>query len=226
LRSIIKIFGYLLIIFSIIAGFFLVSEKFRFNAIVIHHSASSVDNYQSIAEFHRKERGWRDAAYHLILSNGSTDVPLGFLEATSRYRYLSHSVATKNAYYNLRGIHICVVGNYDEQEMPAALKASLADAVHQLQEKYWIADHKILFHRDCSTSACPGQFVTKEKLQYWLASETDRCPVSIKIQHQKVIDGAWNFMALSSKAVIRLSDRAFGLLRFLLPGPSPFPPLA
>jgi hypothetical protein len=34
---------------------FLVSEKFRFNAIVIHHSASSVDNYQSIANIKKKE---------------------------------------------------------------------------------------------------------------------------------------------------------------------------
>jgi hypothetical protein len=222
LGRVIKLIGFILIIFVLIAGFVLVSEKFRFNAIVVHHSASSVDNYQSIAEFHRKEKRWGDAAYHLILSNGSTEIPLGFLEATSRYHYLSPSVATKNMYYNLRAIHICVVGDYDKHEMSAALKAALADAVHQLQEKYWIAGDKILFHRDCSTSSCPGRFINKEKLHHWLASEISRCPISIKIQHEKIIDRAWNFMPLSRRAVAGFSGRVFGLLRSLLL----YPPMA
>ncbi|MFA5110599.1 MAG: peptidoglycan recognition family protein [Desulfobaccales bacterium] len=227
MRRVIKFIGFSLTIFTIFAGFFIISEKFRFNAIVIHHSASSVDNYQSIAEFHRKEKGWRDAAYHLILSNGNTEIPLGFLEATGRYRYLSPSAATKNMYYNWRALHICVVGDYDKHEMPAALKAALADVVQQLQAKYWLAGDKILFHRDCSSSSCPGRLLTKEKLQGWLASETSRCPISLRMQHEKVIGGAWNLIPLAGRAVAGFSGRAFGLLRsLLLPGVLPSEPLA
>lgn len=191
MQKISKFLGVFLAIFVILIGVWSISERLRFSYIVIHHSASTVDNYQSITAYHRKERGWRDAAYHLILSNGSTDVPLGFLEATSRYRYLSHSVATKSVYHNLRAIHICIVGNYDNQEMPDRLKAALADALRQLQGKYGIADDGILFHRDCSTSACPGRFITKEKLEQWLTSETARCPDYLKVQHRKVIGRDW-----------------------------------
>lgn len=61
----------------------------RFDSIVVHHTASEVDNLASIRAFHVQKHGWREAGYHLILSNGSTDVPLGYLEATSRYRYLA-----------------------------------------------------------------------------------------------------------------------------------------
>jgi hypothetical protein len=221
LRTIIKFLGIFLTIFIILFGLWAISEKLRFNAIVIHHSASAVDNYQSIAEFHKNQRGWRDAAYHLILSNGSTEIPLGFLEATSRYRYLSPSVATKNRYYNLRAIHICVVGDYDKQEMPAGLKAALADALRQLQKKYWFADDQILFHRDCSTSACPGRFITKGNVKQWLITETSRCPVPIKIQHEKVLGRDWKLLSLTGRAVGRFGDHAFGLLKFLLPGPLP-----
>ena len=48
--------------------------RYRYRSIVIHHTASPADNYHSIRELHRK-RGWGDAAYHLILSNGSNGVP-------------------------------------------------------------------------------------------------------------------------------------------------------
>jgi hypothetical protein len=227
LRRVIKFIGVFFTIFIIVAGIYFISEKVRFNAVVIHHSASSVDNYQSIAEFHRRERGWGDAAYHLILSNGSTEIPLGFLEATGRYRYLAPSVATKNMYYNLRAIHICVVGDYDKHQMPERVQAALIDVAHQLQEKYWIADDKIMFHRDCSSSSCPGRLITKEKLQRWLASETSRCPILLKMQHEKIIGGAWNLVPLAGRAVAGFGGQAFGLLRsLLLTGPLPGQPLA
>ncbi len=89
LKGISKFLGLFLFIVLVVFAFFSISGKLRFNAIVIHHSASAVDNYHAIAEYQRREHGWRDAAYNLILSNGSTNVPLGYLEATGRYRFLS-----------------------------------------------------------------------------------------------------------------------------------------
>jgi hypothetical protein len=202
----------LLLVAAIIALIFGISERLRFSAIVIHHTASEVDNYHSIAAYQQKEHGWRDAAYHLILSNGSTAVPAGFLEATGRYRYLSPSVATKSVYYNLRAIHICVVGNYDRHEMPAGLRAALADTVRQLQQKYGIADDQVLFHRDCSSSSCPGRFVTKEKLQQWLAADAARCPLAVRLQHEKIIGQDWEVIALPA----RLAAAALGFAKTLI----------
>jgi len=58
----------------------------RYKWIVIHHSASSHDNLASIRNFHYQRHGWLEAGYHLILSNGSTNIPTGHLEATNRYQ--------------------------------------------------------------------------------------------------------------------------------------------
>lgn len=165
---------------------YIVVPRYRFRSIVIHHSASTSDNYASIKAFHR-ERGWQDAAYHLILSNGSTSVPLGFLEATGRYRLLSYSPATKNVWCNLTGLHLCIVGDYDQQEVPQQLRPPLAHAIQSLQKMYHLDDSQIIFHRDCSPTSCPGRFITKEKITAWLAEEAAKCPPVIEDQQLEVI---------------------------------------
>jgi hypothetical protein len=208
--------GLLLIFVMVVLTFYAISEKLRFNAIVIHHTASAVDNYHSIAVYQRQEHGWRDAAYHLILSNGSTNVPAGYLEPTGRYRFLAPSVATKNMYYNLHAIHICIVGEYDKHEMPKTLQVALVDVLRQLQEKYGIADDRILFHRDCSSSSCPGRFITKAKLQQWLAAETSQCPVFLSRQHEKVIGGEGELIYSVQRKVDGFGARAFGVLKSIL----------
>ncbi|MCL4503503.1 MAG: N-acetylmuramoyl-L-alanine amidase [Deltaproteobacteria bacterium] len=89
LKSLSIFLGFLLIFSVALFALFSLSQNWRFNAIVIHHTASMVDNYRSISTYQRQEHGWSDAAYHLILSNGSTEVPFGYLEATGRYRFMS-----------------------------------------------------------------------------------------------------------------------------------------
>jgi hypothetical protein len=167
--------------------------RFRFNAIVIHHSASQTDNYRTIRAFHRRRHRWRDAAYHLILSNGSTDVPSGLLEGTGRYHHLSYSVATRNFRYNLTAVHLCIVGNYHAGPLSDELKAPLAHAVETLQKRYRIPNERVLFHRDVSPSLCPGKFITHRKMRRWLAEEASRCPEAVRGQHRKVIsDGSYS----------------------------------
>jgi hypothetical protein len=122
-----KVIGFLIIlVITIGILFYIAVPRYRFQAIIIHHSASARDNYASIKAFHQS-RGWRDAAYHLILSNGSTSVPLGYLEATGRYRLLSYSPATKDGWCNLLGLHLCVVGDYDQGPVPQQLRPPLED---------------------------------------------------------------------------------------------------
>jgi hypothetical protein len=169
----------------------------RFDTIVIHHSATDTGNYETIKKAHLT-RGWTDAAYHLILSNGSTEIPAGYLEPTNRYLDMEPSVATKDRESNLRGIHLCIVGNYEKNEFPDELKAPLAHAVRLLQEKYDIGDDYILFHgRDCNATKCPGRHLRKKDLLHWIKTIADDCPVDIMIQQEKVI----------SEAILRRPER-------------------
>ena len=116
------------------------------HSIVIHHTASTVDNYESIRKAHLR-RGWSDAAYHLILSNGSTEVPLGHLESTWRHRLSLFSVATRSKTCNVAGLHLAVVGNFETGEVPVELRPALAHAVTSLQRRYGIPDDRIFLHR-------------------------------------------------------------------------------
>jgi hypothetical protein len=163
----------------------------RFDAIVLHHSASWQDNYQSIRHFHMKQTaGIKDARYHLILSNGRAGVPAGHLEATGRYRYLGYSLATRNRGYNLTAVHICLIGNYDQRPVAGALQPAIGHALKTISEKYHIPLKKILFHRDVGKTVCPGRYITKEKMQGWINSASAGCTADIKTQHNAVIDHA------------------------------------
>ncbi len=184
----------------------------RFDAIVIHHSASMHDNYESIKRYHRTERGWRDAAYHLILSNGSTkEVPLGYLEATERYGALRNSRATRSGWCNANAVHLCIVGNYEEQAFPVELRAPLAHALYLLQSRFGIPDERILFHgQDCSPTACPGKHLDKMSLLQWIHDEKLNVSEDIRRQQRAVLNKAGNglftviFPVMYSTAIIAM----------------------
>lgn len=186
-----KIIPLALVLLALNSTLFLVLPRYRFSSIVIHHSASEVDNYQSIKAYHRKSHGWRDAAYHLILNNGSTQIPLGHMEATGRYRFLAYSLATQSPVHNMTGVHICVVGNYSRHAMPGRLRPALAHAITALQERYHIPNSKILFHRDCSQSECPGTKLHKAEVLLWTKTLAQTCPPAIKRQHESVLSAAY-----------------------------------
>jgi hypothetical protein len=182
----------LTILFFLICNcaYLLLLHQFRFRYVVIHHTASQVDNYQSIREFHGRKHGWWDAGYHLILSNGSTDIPEGYLEATSRYRNMVYSLSTKSRKHNLFGVHICVVGDYDKQEPSPMVRTSLASAITYLQDRYHIPESNILFHRDCNSTACPGRNITHERVRQWLEDWKNGLPDDIRAQHEVVLGSA------------------------------------
>ena len=193
LQSLVRSFHYRgLLLVTLLIAINLPALLFRqlepFDALVIHHSASETDNYESIRTYHLAERGWSDAAYHLILSNGSTgEIPFGHLEATGRFRELSRSVATRSPWYNRHAIHLCVIGDYENRAFPNALRAPLAHAVRLLQRRFGIADHDVLFHRECSPSKCPGRHLNKIELHQWLLEEAGQCPDDIRGQQSRTI---------------------------------------
>jgi hypothetical protein len=159
----------------------------RYDSIVLHHSASKVDNYASIREFHVKKRGWSDAAYHLILSNGSTSVPPGHLEGTSRFERGGPAAATRSWRANRSALHLCVVGDYQEHEMSAELKTALVNALTTLMKKYELGPEDIRFHRDVNLTLCPGRFMSRENLAAWLREYGGQGPAEIAAQHESVL---------------------------------------
>ncbi len=173
---------------------------YRYDSIVLHHSASWADNYATIRDFHlARFPGVRDAAYHLLLSNGSAGVPMGHLEATGRYQNLSYALATKNRHYNLRAVHVCVIGNYDQRPVPQDMQPVIGHALQSLMSRYRIPQDRIFFHRDVSPSACPGRHISKHDVYNWI-SRSAECPAEIRAQQRSVINHSayslWTFPKL------------------------------
>ena len=163
--------------------------KQRFRWIVVHHTASDYGNYDSIKTIHKKKHKWVDAGYHLILSNGSTNVPMGFLEATSRYKFLSYSLASKSVKHNILGVHICVVGNFETNPVPNDLRGPLAFCISKLQDMYDIPDERILLHRDVGQTLCPGKNVSRTEVISW-KKQIQSLSNRVKNQQEKVISNA------------------------------------
>jgi len=202
----------LLVVFNVVVWLFL--PRFRFSFIVIHHSASTRDNYESIRRYHQKKHPlWSDAVYHIIFSNGSTDVPAGFLEPTGRYRYFHYSTATTSVEHNLKGLHLCLVGNYDKDEVPTNLRAPIANVLRLLQKKFGMDDDDILFHRDCNATKCPGKHITRERIFTWLHEYADNCPEHIRSQQENCLAAA----GFSSRTIRPFIARLF-LLDLLIAG--------
>ncbi len=171
----------------------LFGRQWRFESIVVHHSAGSVGNYETIRAMHEK-RGWTDAAYHLLLSNGSTSVPSGYLEPTTRFKTLSSCGATRNHKANLRSLHLCVVGDYETNKFPKALRPALAHALTALCKEFSIAPERIVFHRDLGNTSCPGKHLIKDDLAAWMRDLANNCSGEIKAQHcQAVATSALTF---------------------------------
>lgn len=202
--------------------------------IVLHHSASWQDTYASIRDFHQL-RGLRDAAYHLILSNGLSDIPMGHLEATGRYQRQTRSLATRNTYYNRRAIHLCVVGNYEERPLPEGMRPVLASTLLGLMDAFTIPFENILLHRDIGSTACPGKYITRQHLGQWIPLATD-CPPNITAQQQQVLASAvqnsWlSFPGLALAGVVLFCGGVVLLGLKLVQGPrkhqlsAPDPPL-
>lgn len=185
-----KVFVFIIIILGLNFLLYKYVLDHRYKAIILHHSASPVDNYASIKDYHQKKHHWRDAGYHLILSNESTDVPLGYLEESTRYRNLSYALATRSRYHNLQSVHICVVGNYETAPVPDKLVPALAHALVTLKDRYHIEEDKILFHRDVGATLCPGRFINKAKIRSWMKNRALECPANVKSQQEQIINRA------------------------------------
>ncbi|MBI4341241.1 MAG: N-acetylmuramoyl-L-alanine amidase [Candidatus Omnitrophica bacterium] len=126
--------------------------------IVIHHSATRVDNAARINRAHRQRGFTNGLGYHFVIDNGSAGRRDGQLEIGHRWRRQMDGAHCNAGGMNHHGIGICLIGNFTNRQPSEAQLATLAGLVNTLRAYYRIPLSRIVRHQDVpgKETACPG----------------------------------------------------------------------
>ena len=144
-------------------------EEYRgWKYIVIHHSATDSG---SLAAFHnyQKRKGSGGVAYHFVIGNGNGSED-GKSEESFRWKEgLPGAHVSINSWeYNLYGIGICLVGNFNDHPPTNAQYESLIYLITHLVKEYKIPPERIVGHKDVpfdhdpsqhEGTQCPGKYL-------------------------------------------------------------------
>ena len=147
----------------------------RWNYIVIHHSAGNFGTIDFLQEVHRdRQRGDPIDAipYHFVIGNGNG---LGMGEIASDWRrdlniWGTH-VSANNMAKNFLGLGICLIGNFEENELPDRQFDALVTLTRSLMGRYRISPQNVDFHGKIGgeTTKCPGKLFPYERFRSALA---------------------------------------------------------
>lgn len=123
------------------------SSKWRY--ITIHHSATLEGNAETFDRNHRRRR-MGGLFYHFVLGNGAGS---GDGELEVGWRWMRQILAERP--YD---IQICLVGDFNRQEVSEAQFRSLAELIRVLRRHYNISLKNIRRHKDIrgKPTECPG----------------------------------------------------------------------
>lgn len=119
--------------------------------LVVHHTAiPDLSQYAGAATIRGIQRahfarGWMDIGYHFLVG------PEGTI-----YRGRPDTVVGAHCPPNTGKVGISVIGNFMEEEVPAAAETALRRLLAWLAKRHGLAASRIKAHRDFSTSLCPG----------------------------------------------------------------------
>jgi N-acetylmuramoyl-L-alanine amidase len=136
-------------------------DRARWNAIVIHHSATPAGDAASIARMHAAA-GLDGLGYHFVIGNGQGS-PDGYVAASaaSAARGDVARVATNGVSadaLNRQAIAICLIGNGDRRPFTDRQMHELGALVRRIQSSLGISPDRIYLHSDVAATTSPGQF--------------------------------------------------------------------
>lgn len=132
----------------------------KWEYIIIHHSATDIGNALYFNKGHIKRGFWRGLGYHFVIDNGSLGKEDGQIEVSPRWLKQQDGAHCKASRMNYRGIGICLVGNFSEEDVSKEQMDSLVYLVSLLKKQYKIPDRNIMGHQDVrgANTECPGKY--------------------------------------------------------------------
>jgi N-acetylmuramoyl-L-alanine amidase-like protein len=153
--------------------------KPRWKYIIIHHSSTKIGGVRIFRNGHEDRGGawlFNDPMYyHLVIGNGhgagNGELQKGVrwkrqqlgggcctLKGLSKVKKISDLPKAYSDYFNFTGIHICLVGEFNEKDPSTKQLAMLSSVVMELCRKYNIEPGRIRGHREVQMAPtdCPG----------------------------------------------------------------------
>ncbi len=130
----------------------------RWDAIVVHHSASDSGNASLFDKYHRRRKGWDELGYHFVIGNGHGSGD-GLVEVGPRWIKQKHGAHCKTSdnFYNEHGIGICLVGDFRTTRPTDAQIQSLTRLTRYLMKTCHIPVSGVTTHRAVTgKTVCPG----------------------------------------------------------------------
>ena len=132
----------------------------KWQRIVIHHSATPVDDAMNMHRVH-KARGMKNGlAYHFVISNGSRKAYDGEIYIGGRWRAQLDGGHMKKRSWNQTSIGICLIGNFELRSPTAKQLSALEGLCEYLMKKCRISKSAITTHKILhkNHTVCPGKY--------------------------------------------------------------------
>ena len=141
------------------------TDKWKY--IIIHHSATDMGSALSLNQLHLRRGFLNGLGYHFIIDNGTFGKESGQLEVAPRWIKQMDGAHCRASGMNLKGIGICLVGNFSQENVSGKQMSSLVFLVNTLRKYYNIPESNIMGHGQVSGAAteCPGLIFPWE--EFW-----------------------------------------------------------
>ena len=132
------------------------SRKWKY--IIIHHSATDEGSSLYFDKYHYS-KGWEGLGYHFVITNGTKGKQDGQIEVSPRWLKQEDGSHCKASGMNNKAIGICLVGNFNTEEVSKKQLDALVYLVGLLRKHYKIPLTRILGHSQVhgAKTDCPGK---------------------------------------------------------------------
>ena len=139
----------------------------RWKRIVIHHSATPVDDAMNMHRVH-KARGMKNGlAYHFVISNGSRKAYDGEVFIGDRWKGQLDGGHMKKLSDNKTSIGICLIGNFELRSPTSKQMKSLEGLCEYLIKRCRLSPNQVTTHKVLhpNHTVCPGKYFSLSSLK-------------------------------------------------------------
>ena len=138
----------------------------KWKRIVIHHSATPVDDAMNMHRVH-KARGMKNGlAYHFVISNGSRKAYDGEVYLGGRWKAQLDGGHMKRLSWNRESIGICLIGNFELRSPTTKQMTALEGLCEYLMKRCKISSSQVTTHKILhkNHTVCPGKYFSLPSL--------------------------------------------------------------